>query len=107
MLARDQEVGGSNPLAPTQIPSISLQSCCAESVCLFCGHGQERSHPPFLSSVGRGGALVGNSPLGSLAHLGVARAEFAGLGGSGFSSEYVVLWDAPRGGNVTDAARPK
>jgi hypothetical protein len=25
---------------PDQIPSISLQTCCAESVCLFCGHGR-------------------------------------------------------------------
>jgi len=74
--------------SPRPIPSISFQTCCAESVCLFCGHGKNAA--TRLSSAAPAAAefqkilrhrgMVGNSPLGSLAHLGVARAQFAGLG---------------------------
>ena len=34
---------------PTQLPT-QFQSFCSEPVRLYCGHGEERSHPPSLST---------------------------------------------------------
>jgi hypothetical protein len=44
-LVRDQEAGGSNPLAPTN----SLNDL-SDSTRPYCGHGRERSHALSLST---------------------------------------------------------